>query len=413
VRAILPTIVSNVALLCAVIAGCGYDFDTPFSQFPAPASDAGDASGGAAGAVDASTGGKAGTAGQGGTGGASGQGGAAGQAGDAGQGGFSGQGGQAGQGGVSGQGGAAGQGGAGGQGGAENCTNNVDDNGDGKIDCEDPDCTAGFTCVPATTGGWSNPGWQRQYVSGNAGTCAGKTPLTVHMALQTSGADGCACGCSAAQGYACSFDVHVYEKDTCAGAGQTHVTSSACYNVSGANSFEGTATLDHGTCAVTPQESFTPPTWLGSADFCEAGAFGGGCGSSDVCVPKAPSSEFKTAACIVRDGNDACPATYPYKAVGYQGYSDTRACGIGTCACGTPGGDTCTVQLKVHSDAACAGVATATKDVNGSCQSLSGPAAVKVAVYGSPGTCPVLGSASVTGSATPTGQMTACCESGN
>jgi hypothetical protein len=40
----------------------------------------------------------------------------------------------------------------GGGGAVENCTNGVDDDGDGLIDCEDPDCAADPACIPAASG---------------------------------------------------------------------------------------------------------------------------------------------------------------------------------------------------------------------------------------------------------------------
>src|SRR5262249_31310533 len=41
---------------------------------------------------------------------------------------------------------------------AENCLNGVDDDGDGAVDCDDPDCSAGgFACAEAAPDGWSGP----------------------------------------------------------------------------------------------------------------------------------------------------------------------------------------------------------------------------------------------------------------
>src|SRR5262245_6655050 len=38
--------------------------------------------------------------------------------------------------------------------GDEDCTNGVDDNGDGLIDCADPRCSPGFACVSIIPTGW-------------------------------------------------------------------------------------------------------------------------------------------------------------------------------------------------------------------------------------------------------------------
>ena len=39
----------------------------------------------------------------------------------------------------------------------EDCTNGKDDDGDGKIDCADPDC-ADYRCTPKVPAGWEGPG---------------------------------------------------------------------------------------------------------------------------------------------------------------------------------------------------------------------------------------------------------------
>src|SRR5262249_44260713 len=37
----------------------------------------------------------------------------------------------------------------------ENCTNGVDDNGNGLVDCADPACQPGYECLPAPAAGWT------------------------------------------------------------------------------------------------------------------------------------------------------------------------------------------------------------------------------------------------------------------
>jgi len=56
--------------------------------------------------------------------------------------------------GASSSGGASGQLGNGGaSSGIENCTNGIDDDRDGNIDCADTDCIVGYSCAPPTPGG--------------------------------------------------------------------------------------------------------------------------------------------------------------------------------------------------------------------------------------------------------------------
>ena len=103
--------------------------------------------------------GSGGTGGLAGTGGAAGRGGAGRRGGDGRRGRAGGTGGVAGTGGAAGRGGTGGAAGRGGTGGApctstaEFCYNGADDDCDGRIDCEDSDCTPIAQCAPLDAGG--------------------------------------------------------------------------------------------------------------------------------------------------------------------------------------------------------------------------------------------------------------------
>src|SRR6187549_1014402 len=74
--------------------------------------------------------------------------------------------------GASSSGGASGQLGNGGaSSGIENCTNGIDDDRDGNIDCADTDCIVGYSCAPPTPGGgWVGP-LSHWYGSGSPPAC--------------------------------------------------------------------------------------------------------------------------------------------------------------------------------------------------------------------------------------------------
>jgi len=194
---------------CQVVGTSFYADDAVTGTGGAGGSSGGaDGRGGVAGTSAAGTSGAAGMAGTsaggtGGTGGATGGsigGGAGGSlAGNGGTGGIAGTtggsgGSLAGRGGSGGVGGAAGRGGIGGTGGrclsTENCFNGTDDDCDGSIDCEDPDCGPVAQCVPLDFAG-ARLG---VVVTGGTACPSGFNDLTgIYMGLTGGACTGCSC----------------------------------------------------------------------------------------------------------------------------------------------------------------------------------------------------------------------------
>src|SRR5262245_29671494 len=91
----------------------------------------------------------------------------------------------------------------------EDCTNGVDDDGDGAVDCEDPDCAgAAFTCVAPAPADWNGPAIFGQTVGDHALACA--TPWTKKVDAPTC----TACSCS---GGTCGTPSSSFSDGSCSG----------------------------------------------------------------------------------------------------------------------------------------------------------------------------------------------------
>ena len=317
-------------------------------------------------------------------------------------------------------------------GGVENCTNGVDDNCDGLVDCADPQCAA-YQCAPALPAMWIGP---VQLWTGDSGATPPSCPAEERDALDlhagpTGGDDTCGCTCSAA-GQTCSVIGTYYSDQACTVAGLCSATtvSSTCtaapmgtcggtggsFNVGG-----GTApTPTGGSC--TAHVTATPgpaPGWTTSARVCACSGptdSPGGCGASgDQCV-LGPSAGFGATPCVYQAGDIAtCPGAYPNKNLFYSGESDSRGCG--TCACSSaPAGGSCsgTVGLWGGLSGACVNGADVTYTLGDACASFNALASIvgytKGNVTVTAGTCSVTAQPPPTGSVTGSGPVTVCCK---
>jgi hypothetical protein len=156
------------------------------------------------------------------------------------------------------------------------------------------------------------------------------------------------------------------------------------------------------------------PSWPASGSACLLDD-GGACNGQGVCVPAPPPNAVGP--CIGRDGDVACPASYPDKRLLYDGaYQDGRGCT--TCSCGSPVGSSCQCTggncgIGVHGQANCQGGLLGFIPVGGNCGSFTTNSnTVGVILVGaqvsSAGVCPAA-ITQPTGSVTPTGPITVCC----
>lgn len=347
----------------------------------------------------------------GGSAGASGSGGSAGSGATGGAGGIAG----------SGLGGAGGTAGTGGAAGPENCVNGIDDNGDGLIDCADPQCTSGFVCVQSPPAAWTAVGW----VDHQAGSAcpslfsASTIELYEQSAIDAQPAQ-CSCGCGAPSGGSCSTSLTCHSGTGCSGSPivTTALSGQTCVQFMLPSATDScTATplqAQSGSCQVQAGAVIPASSWPKTVRGCVP-LSGGACpATGQSCQPKLPGAQ---GACIARVGDNACPAFWGKKTLYYDGVSvsDTRACDSTGCSCGAAAA-TCscsgTCAVSVYSSTSCSSGQVGSVPTNGTCALVhvqKPQEAALVASTVSLGPCPPQGQAKATGSFSPTGPITVCC----
>ncbi len=271
--------------------------------------------------------------------------------------------------------------GAGGGGPLENCTNGLDDDMDGDIDCEDQDCDAGFSCADPAPPGWTGPValWE-----GNGNLPPPPCVLSGGFdSIAASGSDGLSaapascpsCSCGAPQGVACQIGTAgFYSNSTCAGGGgQLSIPEGVCQafvtsTIDPAGVTWNAAPPGGGACLPNTMGTISVPSvqWAERARSCGGLAeIGGGCGGG-LCVPR-PQSPFAEPVCIYRAGDQSCPFAYPDKALYFQSVDDTRSCT--SCGCATPAGTSCGGTLQLYTDNNCS-IDEVTLSAVGQCAAL-------------------------------------------
>ncbi len=268
----------------------------------------------------------------------------------------------------------------------EACTNGLDDDADGKVDCEDEDC-GGYQCVPAPSDPAFSGGPLLLLPAASGAPCG--------PAFPTAGLDGvrllaapspCDCTCGAATGQACQATVTTHTSPSCAGAGGATAVGAACVTGAGAASVSAAVAPAGGACAGSPVPPVAPS--FEPARTCQAER-GGGCGGGHVCArPPAPSDGL---VCFERPGDTPCDdPTYPIKVLVFDDEPiDGRTCS-GTCSCDPPEGGSCAGALTVR-DGSCAGALVGSLSLGEACEDLTSPTAVSglslSATVAAPGSC--------------------------
>jgi len=260
----------------------------------------------------------------------------------------------------------------------EDCTNGVDDNCDGLIDCADPECASqGFACTPAVPPGWSlvayvgdarpacPTGWgaSAPLVEGPDGggvcQCACGTPTvnpceqgTLSMSLGQN-----VCGCSQVQ------NVPLVSNGLCDPIG--HGIGTPC----GPWGDGKVAALGPAAVACSETRSLPAISYAAQGEVCSATeSAGAGCSAGGGCLPETSPAT----ACIEQAGvQTACPPGFTQLHVVYAPGSifDGRRCA--DCGC-TPSATACNnPSLTLYDDDACSknGV---TIPVDGNCDDISG-----------------------------------------
>lgn len=292
----------------------------------------------------------------------------------------------------------------------EDCLNGIDDDGDQSIDCADSECTE-VECRPAIPAGWtpvalavgatappSCPvGFDNQIFLGVTG-------------LQFDPVTCTACSCAATK--SCTLKpIEVSTTSSTCGA-VAAFNQTGCVHFGSASEISARAATPSMTitCAPSGGTAGPPPptTWASAALACAANAAGSGCVDAGGCLPSLPDPAFRT--CIMKDGDNACPAAYAATRTiatdNPTGLADTRTCN--PCDCGASLG-TCSATTRLYPTADCTGSTFNSLVNNNSCLSVSSIHSSSVSTTTMQGGSCFPQGGEPTGAVTPTQPTTFCC----
>lgn len=288
----------------------------------------------------------------------------------------------------------------------EHCTNGLDDDADGKTDCEDHDC-AGFECV-AVPAGWTGPSALWSGAEPDLPFCPAPfvTAAVVGRVGPVAASAVCpACECTNGDAE-CLLEAQGFTTADCSG----DVTASGplrpnlCERVPTAGSLSLTARA-RGTCAPRSRGAVQLPavTWDAALLVCDTPRLGKGC-TGAACVER-PAAPFEATLCVHREGERECPAGFPGRHVAYAAYGDSRACS--ECSCGEA---TCGGSADGYVNELC-GVGERDVPIDGTCTPIVDPSpgnGLSLAYDANAPTCAVVPSAP-RGQVVGTGATTICC----
>ncbi|MBI5533631.1 MAG: hypothetical protein HY898_13005 [Deltaproteobacteria bacterium] len=287
----------------------------------------------------------------------------------------------------------------------EDCTNGVDDDCDGKIDCQDTNCTALFKCTPPPPAGWQGYFQLYEGTAANLPSCgspfstlavaAGRDPVFSPATCTN-------CSCGNPTGIQCGEpDIIIWQDATCSspygwewgGSNPPLTPHNQCvpktltYGDAGGMGPPASVSLDPaqpvlgtGSCTASGGIATKPtPNWSFVAQACQADSVGVGCSAQQVCAPK-PVAGYKTGLCIAKQGVQAtCPiGGYNTRFVFYQDFADSRGCT--QCTCDQPTGMTCPGTLIVSTSSTCAGASIEATLTGVDCKTI-GPSTSKYLRY--------------------------------
>jgi hypothetical protein len=295
----------------------------------------------------------------------------------------------------------------------ENCTNGVDDDCNGLVDCEDPACASqGYACVAPPPGGWDFVA----FAAGSQTACPAALTQTLVDVDPTSLSTPAVCTCTCeASGVSCesgnfnatggTFTCPIASLSFSANGGQCTVQKLPVepFVVATLVSASG------GTCSPAIAKSL-PPTGATQGEYCGGEtAFGGGCEAGRVCA-LAPSG-FQ--ACIVHSGQLGCPGAGYASEHTVGNVQDGRGCSGCTCS-GTPSATCGDGSWTFYASPNCTGT-NVSVTVDGTCHQTGqdGNSTFQSTVYTASvvdaGCAPPTAGPSPTGSAQLTAPTTLCC----
>jgi len=284
--------------------------------------------------------------------------------------------------------------------GRETCDDGIDNDCNGKTDCADPACDAGFTCAPAPPADWRVVA----YAEGRAAACPGGYGAPQDLrAVAGELAASCTCTCTAAT--ACTAGPialsHGGDGACSGGASENLAPTNACAKLRG-NGFNVSGGLrttlpGPGTCTPAPPSTGAP---VKDARACAPPArVGGGCGAGQVCVPR-PTSGYQ--ACVAKPGGSACPTGFATVVHAGANATDTRACGACTCTTSP-----CTAQVALYAANNCPGAGEAI--AASTCASVAASFNARYYKATVAGGCGVASQPTATGNVALTDEQTICC----
>jgi hypothetical protein len=309
-----------------------------------------------------------------------------------------------------------------------NCLDGVDNDGDGLIDCADPDCSPVVQCVPNAPAGWNGPALYLDTRSACPSSYPNADDLAETLVPGTATCSSCSC---TAGGAACTFPMKVRCGDGPACEQNSRIDfdypNTNCVTAIFGVNFDAddqcrleTPVVSPGTCTAAGGAITRPtPAYQKQSRVCRGAVTGGGCASGQACVAKPTQHGF----CVhrnVADGQSppACPAGYPQARTTSRNngtFSDTRACTACSCGGQVPQNAACSTQLRLYTSLDCSGTETATILGNSTCQQvvnqdtvLRSGHIVPTVTQGTCATAPTGGA--VTGAVTPTNVTQVCCE---
>ena len=284
------------------------------------------------------------------------------------------------------------------------CTDGVDNDCNGKTDCEEASCTgAGYSCVDEVPNGQF--GW---LTTDAQAACPGTSQPTALVTSVTSTANTCACSCSGSATCPGTVAIDNTENGPCTtiNNSRTLTLDASCH----AANFDIQTTMKS---TLASQTTCTPKAALpglssAASRICKSQLpkGGAGCASGRACLPLAPVAPFK--ACMIVPTSTSCPASWPVASTVGTSVTDTRSCG--TCSCTQSG--TCSGTVQFFTNSTCQSSAVATVPLNGCQPTGVGATTVssyKAAVVASGGCSPTSATVPFTGSVALGGQLSLCC----
>ncbi|HEX8795092.1 MAG TPA: hypothetical protein VF765_29295 [Polyangiaceae bacterium] len=268
-------------------------------------------------------------------------------------------------------------------------------------------CTApGWGCVPAVPQGWA---YELVDQTDTAGCAAGLTTNEVVAAASGSPAS-CTCTCGVGQEPSCTYGTLTGSIGSmgCGEGTASYDATGKCVTPGGVSPVYLQAapmTPSGGSCAASVGKSVPLMQETKWRTCGYSGPFDGGCPAGEVCAPVASG----LSSCVAVAGNVQCPASYPSSSTVGTGVSDTRSCGV--CTCAAPTGVGCSGEtLTFYADTGCTS-AVETVPIDFSCQQLAGSTYNSYAYAATPGeSCgSVAQQPAATGGVSLTGATTLCC----